>query len=329
MRKVLVASLLTGALASFLTSCGKEMPDSKPKQDTEYITVSLSVGGEITVDNELLSKAGTPTNDLYGINVYYDVNKDGNITTAYAYGLFDNIGDMTIALLSGHKYKFECTLVKDGKTKLESSNVGKYEAPFGQILQNKFILGTSTVMTGIKSGASRMKGASSNTNVPKLDRYYGETTDYEPTVGGKVTIELIRTVFGAKFIVTGLANEGTLTASCGDYWSLTTTENVEGDVIMYTFNKVYECWLNKDSFAADNEIVKMTYDSDRGSLWDITKERTVAFKRNVLTTVTISVSPDLSGGTFNLSEEELGEDNYIDLGINGDGVIDTDVEPNV
>ena len=109
-------------LAICLLSCEKD-PSS---QVEEYIDVALSFGGEVTVTTEPLGKAGTPTNDLYGINVYYDKNKDGNINTAYGYGLFDNIPDMTISLLSGYKYKFECTLVKDGKTKLQSSNVGKY-----------------------------------------------------------------------------------------------------------------------------------------------------------------------------------------------------------
>lgn len=311
-------------LAICLLSCEKD-PSS---QVEEYIDVALSFGGEVTVTTEPLGKAGTPTNDLYGINVYYDKNKDGNINTAYGYGLFDNIPDMTISLLSGYKYKFECTLVKDGKTKLQSSNVGKYEAPFGQLLENKFTLGTTTVMSGIKSGSSRLKGESSNTETPKLDRYYGETTDYVPSKGGRVTINLIRTVFGAKFIVTGLVNDGTLTASCGNYWSLTTTENVEGNTIIYTFPDVFACWQNKDSYTL-NGTVSIKYDSNRGDWWDISKQQTVTWKRNTLTTVTISVSPDLSGGTFTFNEEEMGSDNVIDLGINGDGLIDVNVDPNV
>ena len=311
-------------------SCGRNNPDG------EYIDVSLSFGGEVTVNIEPLGKAGTPTNDLYGINVYYDKNKDGNINTAYGYGLFDNIPDMTISLLSGYKYKFECTLVKDGKTKLQSSNVGKYEAPFGQLLENKFTLGTTAVMGGIKSGSSRLKGESSDTETPKLDRYYGEITNYVPSKGGRVTINLVRTVFGAKFVVTGLVNDGTLTASCAKdgfsdsekYWSLTTTENFEGNTIIYTFPDVYACWQNKDSYTL-NGTVSIKYDSNRGDWWDISKHQTVTWKRNTLTTVTISVSPDFSGGTFTFNEEQMDSDNVIDLGINGDGLIDVNVDPNV
>ena len=41
------------------------------------------------------------------------------------------------------------------------------------------------------------------------------------------------------------------------------------------------------------------------------------------------MSPDQSGGGFAISEEEMGEDNVIDVGINGDGIIDTIVEPTI
>lgn len=331
MRRIILF-LLLGVFAFLLSSCNKEIP--KDEEQTTYV-VSLNFVGDISVTDEPLTK-GTATNDLYGINVYYDGTEANNISDIYAYGLFDNIGDMTIPLLSGHKYKFECTLVKNGKTKLESSNVGKYEAPFGQILQNQFIVGSNTVMSGIKVGKSRMKGDATDTETPKLDRYYGETTNYVPTVGGSVVINLLRTVFGAKFIITGLVNDGTLTASCSKdantssekYWTLTTTENVEGSAIIYTFPDVYGCWANQQTYTLGG-VVSTSYDSNRGAIWDISATNNVTWKRNVLTTVTINMSPDQSGGGIVITEEAMGTDNEINVGINGDGVIDTDVEPKI
>lgn len=297
MRRIILF-LLLGVFAFLLSSCNKEIPKEETR---ETITVSLGFSGDISVSNEPLTK-GTPTNDLYGINVYYDVNKDGNIGTAYAYGLFDNTEDMTIPLLSGHKYKFECTMVRNGKTLLESSNIGKYEAPFGQILENQFIIGTTT-MNGIKVGSAWMKGDAANTETPKLDRYYGETTNYVPTVDGTATINLLRTVFGAKFIVTGLVNDGTLTAYCAKdantssekYWTLTTTENIEGTPIIYTFPDVYGCWASQQTYTLDG-VASIYYDSNRGEGWDISKTQTITWKRNTLTTVTINVAPDTSQG---------------------------------
>ena len=46
-----------------------------------------------------------------------------------------------------------------------------------------------------------------------------------------------------------------------------------------------------------------------------------------MTTINITLNPDLSGAFFDLVEEELDE-NDIDLGINTDGYIDIDVNPN-
>ena len=46
-----------------------------------------------------------------------------------------------------------------------------------------------------------------------------------------------------------------------------------------------------------------------------------------MTTVNLTFKPDLSGARFGLVEEEL-DDNDIDLGINTDGYIDIDINPN-
>lgn len=331
MRAQKYLSLLMIAFVAILMSCSKEKTPSEVKPqpqpqpvETKKYTVSFSMAGEVTLTSDPLTKAST--NDVYGINVYYDKNKDGNINAAYAYGMFDNVASMKIELLEGYKYKFECTLVKDAKTKLEKSNVGKFEAPFGQILENKFVTGGNVSMSGIKSGKARLKGSSKDTNIPPLDRYYGETTNYTPAQNGTVQIELTRCVFGARFIVTGVV-EGTLNASWND-WTVSTTTDYESDEIIYTFPDVYTCWQNKDNITLD-ATVKADYKSNRGSNWDISISKSFQFKRKVLTSVNISVSPDLSGANFNITEEDLAGDNNIDIGLDGDGIIIVDVEPSV
>ena len=82
-------------------SCQTERP-SVP--EGEKYTVSLNIDGDfdLSVDQNPLTKA-TPV-DAYGINVYYDKEGDGVTDNIYAYGLFDNVPDMTITLLSNHKY---------------------------------------------------------------------------------------------------------------------------------------------------------------------------------------------------------------------------------
>lgn len=309
-------------------------PDDKP----EMYTVSLNFSGDIDVSQEPLGRS-TATDDVYGINVYYDSDKSGTIDDVYGYGVFDNKEDMTIALLSGYQYKFECTLVKNGKKTLYYGQAfsNAYTGvcyPFqttssnSTMIGNEFIIGTSAYLSGIKKGNAHLASVTpttSNSNAyASVNRFYGETTGYTPTNGGQVTIELKRVVFGAKFVITGV-QEGSLTASCGSFWSKTTTADDEGTVTIYSYPDVYDCWANESNLT---ETVTLEFTSNRGTLWDLSSSTTVTFKRNVLTTVNINVAPDLSSGAFTLTEETLEEDaNYIDLEINSDGVIDTPVTP--
>ncbi len=115
-----------------MISCGKDVetentpgpiPPNNPTEQSEMVTVSFAVKGDITINEEPLplSRAAgveTESTDLYGINIYYDKDKDGKINDVYGYGLFDNVADMTVSLLTGYKYKFICSLVKDGKNKI-------------------------------------------------------------------------------------------------------------------------------------------------------------------------------------------------------------------
>jgi len=87
---------------------------------------------------------------------------------------------------------------------------------------------------------------------------------------------------------------------------------------------VYDCWENESNLSA---TITMSYDSNRGDYWDLSNSKTITFKRNVMTTITINVTPDYSSGTFSVSEEELDEENYIDFGINDEGELDITVNP--
>ena len=76
--------LLLAFAGSILLGCNVQ-PIAEEKTETlpdgQSVTVSLSLGGEITVQESPLSRAAgseTTSQDLYGISVYYDKEKDGN-----------------------------------------------------------------------------------------------------------------------------------------------------------------------------------------------------------------------------------------------------------
>ena len=237
--KGIVVSIALMCVSTLLFSCSgsdeldNNWPD-EPNNTPELIDVSLGfVGDPISISESQLSRAGEVKKKIYGINVYYREGDGGY--NHYAYGLFDNIADMKISLISKYNYKFECTIVQDDKDELYVSNDGYYSYPFRSYssnikLENKFIVSTtnSTYLQEMRYGLSAIKNGNSSTrkDYPCTDRLYGELTNYTPTDGGTAIINMKRTVFGAKFVVTP-PTDGTLEISMSPLFSKTisSTEN--------------------------------------------------------------------------------------------------------
>lgn len=337
MRKFSAYLISLAAVCLLGISCQKSFTG---KEDGEAVTVKLNIDGDfdVTVDQDPLSKASS-TADAYGINVYYDKEGDGTTNDIYAYGLFDNVADMSITLLSNHKYRVCCTLIKDAKTKLYfgqafNNTYSGYCYPFqttssgSTLLNNKFIIGTGVYLSGMHNGSAHLAATTSpsTSNATKnasVNRFYGETDQYEPVPNGSIDVYLKRVVFGAKFVVTGV-KEGTLQVTCGDFFDRTYKADDEGTENIYTFTNVYTCWQKETPMVV---TINFVYTSNRGTLWNISQSQEIQFKRNVMTTVNVKLNPDLSGGLFDLTEEEMDEDNDINMGINTDGLIDTTVKP--
>ena len=345
MNRIIVVTLCS--LVLFMTGCS-DLAKSQLIQEKE-VTVTLNLKGDYSVDvtQDPLTKASS--NDAYGINVYYDKESDGVTDNVYAYGLFDNVPAMSITLLSGHKYRFACTLIKNAKTTLYYGQAfgnaySGYAYPFqtsssgSTQVNNRFIINEGNVsLSGIGDGGTHLKNntspeSSNTTQFASVNRFYGETDQYVPVANGTVDIYLKRVIFGARFVVTGV-QEGSVRVTCGSFYDRTYTVNDAGTEQIYTFENPYNCWKWEEdntgqtfSFAPS---VSIAYTSDRGgTLWNLSSSQGVTFKRNVMTTVNINLIPDLSGALFTLSEEPLEDDNDINIGINGNSLIDINVNPN-
>lgn len=349
MRMIRIFYYVLLLLSSFLwVSCAEVAITTEEKE----ITVALNLKGDFSIDvtQDPLTKASS--NDAYGINVYYDKESDGNTNDHYAYGLFDNVAAMSITLLSGHKYRFECGLIKDARNVLyygqyNSSYFGyaypfhtySYEASSYVATQvgNRFIINERDYLSGIKDSGVHLSSITSPsnlnaTNYASVNRFYGETDQYVPVPNGTVDIYLKRVVFGAKFVVTGVTG-GSVAVTCGDFFSRTYTSDDSGSETIYTFANPYECWnyekSNPEATYSSAATVSINYTSYRGgNLWNLSNSQSVTFKRNVMTTIYINLNPDLSGAQFTMTEEPMGDDNDINIGIDGHSLIDINVNPN-
>lgn len=180
---------------------------------------------EKTITYKFNSKAApTGTNNLIGVQIYKGTKtaaSTGNLVqyAPYAYGIFDDFSKIKLELPKGSEYKIVSTVVVDGKNKVVQDGNG-YLKPFsiqdkGVALTNAFTLSSDKAMTLlnqstttlIKNTSKSTKDSPSNTYepedvaVPRLDRYYGEVTEYNGDSNTNPVVNMGRQVFGIRFTV--------------------------------------------------------------------------------------------------------------------------------
>lgn len=274
-------------------------PNTTPKE----FLVSLGFSGEITSTEESpLSRAAT--NDLYGIQVYSSPTSSDNYKP-YAYGLFDSKDGMVIKLLEGYKYKFESSMVVDGKQKI-SSYESSYDDPFTRSffsteLENKFNYDSGKEMGNLDYGSTNL-GLFGNFYHPNIMRYYGEVTDYVPTANGSVSINMKKVVFGAKFITEGFT-EGTLYIKLKDAPTLQLVFPQTEVEDIFTFENEYlgNRWT-ADTYT-ETILVSISWQKNDGAIVPLINQE-VTFKRNIKTTITVKVNDSSVNQGLNITEEK-------------------------
>ena len=262
-------------LSAIIFSCSKE---EKIEPDLQYITLKLT-GELIKVDYSPLTRASS--NDLYGISVL----KGGQ---PYASGIVDDASDLSLQLaVDGSVYTIMATIIKDGKTKLFSSN-SIYGLPFNAPLGSGIAMNNSFSYAPLKTSTAKLSDGNEY-NHPDIERYYGAVTIDNPAQN-EVSIEMKRMSFGAEFIATGAnATSGTLEISLDGAPALTIplTENGEntayriytmaGDLSTITENSTETIPVTFNYKAANGENISLgTHNID--------------FMRNKKTTVTLQIN---------------------------------------
>lgn len=308
------------------------LPETPETPSAEYYTVSLGFGGEIEVGYEPLRSA--ENNDLYGINVYSaPANVEGTPSwTNYAYGLFDDPSNIKIDLLVGYKYKFEATMVKDGKEKLYY-NSGGYWYPFyvngAAAISTSFNYGLSFI-GNIGYGFTWLKNHNKQYYRPNTERYYGELEGYIPSNNGKATIDMGRTSYGVKFVAQGQsANVGSLEIQMSDS-PLVTFNLAESNEYfdIYTFWYVRNAWLKSDY--SEEVSVNINYIREDNTVVPLGSHK-VTFVRNTTTVVTVNIGYGgaENGLGFNITEGgEMPENPNTAITITNGGSTDNGVELN-
>lgn len=325
------ASIAMLSMLSLATSC--ENPNAPSEQptptDPEYVTVSLGLNVELDYEYEPLTRA-EENNDLYGIQVYstpYPAAENAQ-WTKFAYGLFDNVDNLTIKLIRGYEYKFVATMVKDGKNKVEHYSDGSYRSPFNHQDSSNGYSATPLSMSFIYGNLGLNLERVLFAEYLNIEQYYGELEGFIPGDNeSKATIELKRTSFGAKYVAKGdYPENGTLEIRMEDAPQLS-LNLAESNVVsaIYSFNNVRDVWLNENYTETLTVSLRIAY-SDGTSAPLGTHD--ITFKRNTTTVVNVDLVVGGENGVgFVITEEgEMPEGDEITI---KDGeIVDTEIEAN-
>lgn len=288
-----VCALAIGALVFCSCSKGRLAQDDAPEigQPKEYI-VSIGCSGEITdVSISDLTKA-EGINDLYAVQVYSVAIGGNGSKVAYAHGLFASLQDVSIKLSEGYKYSFIVTLIKEGQTRLSNPR-GKYYNPVTMTsigagypsISPVFIYESGNQYENLGRGAAQIKDADGVPHHPNLDRYYGEVSDYVPTEGGKVTVELKRTVFGLQVITENLT-EGSVSVQMDSAPPMTIAYPGTEAEDIFSFYNVKSAWA--DNNYKESISISFSWIKADGVVVPLVTQ-TFDFFRNKRTTITLKV----------------------------------------
>lgn len=281
-------------------------------EDHDVFTCQLNLSGDYGIASKSSLSDGNPY--LCGVNVYYDMNKDGIPSDCYARGLYDDISQAKIDLMRGYHYRFQVILYIVGD---DEDLYHDLIRTFASTVDNEFQYGNGVFQNIEKSIYN--KGWQT---IPKVKRYYGEISDFYPHNDDVVAVTLKNVSFALRIIVYPFS-EGHISLSIkNDSKSLysATADRAGMDYFSYfSFPDAKQCWEGGQDQLQSS--LSWTYESSDFESYSTTHNLELVFKRNALTTVEISYSPNSSAFIFDINEAyDNGEDiSYI---INDDGVLE-------
>lgn len=313
-------ALFVSTLFFFSCSSSSDEIVTPPEPEVEkFIQVPIGFSGEVlNVTDSPLSRADAK--DWYAFQVYSAPEDGSKGYSYYAYGFFDNKENMIINLKEGYKYKFDVSMIVDGSEKVyKFALVNAGWATIG----NSFMISSDEHVRYMYEGYLYINNPWDTYDRPNIDRFFGRTTDYVLTDGGKVDINMKRVSFGAKFVAKEFT-EGSLEISVEGAPTITLAASAGSEVEdIISFNRLESAYLSDDY--TESIPVNITWVKADNVRVPIASE-SVAFKRNRLTTIEFTVKESTSSSTFNLTADEtMAAGETIQIG--GDGT-NTGVNPN-
>lgn len=301
-----------------ISACEQEVNPVNPDSAPEVYTVKLNCSGELDVTQAPLTRFTPDENDLYGIQVYYKPASGYNNYKEYAYGLFDDLSDVTIDLIAEHQFKFCVDVVNDGKTKvysdgieIESVNHIGYGYPFQAYnnyegtnnlsitkISNTFTYSEDCYFYDLGESFQIPGSNHSNWNPIGVETYYGEAEIVPTSDGEEVSVSLKRMVFGLKVVADDFLTEGEVSVEFNysyNYYHMdgfTLTPDKRSDERIYTYCD-RDNWypIEELSDAYTNLTISLTWTKADGTVLKL-KPQQVYFNRLKQTIINVTFYED-------------------------------------
>ena len=203
------------------SSCSDE--NKTPDINGKEIWIGLQIGPSLEYDSQPLSRATVQEAGIYAVNVFW---KKGSTFQPYATGLFEYISDISIGLIEGYIYRFDCTFLK--KNELPYNNNGYFGLPFSittdkrvdAAVTNKLVISINPLNENqnfhqhIYKGAMHLEANDISERPTDTHRFYGSATldliNADPVTEGNrpvkfVSIELKRAYYTLRFAAENLS----------------------------------------------------------------------------------------------------------------------------
>lgn len=298
MKKILL-SLSAILILLFSSSCTEDVSmDENTVDNEEYVTVNIKLSGEVLeVTQEPMTK-GLTTNDLTAIQINEVVVNDHEEEVPYAWGLFDDVSNISVKLKKGTKYNIEATSIINGKNIVYKNGSG-YELPFIQSY-SKYTFVTNTFDVSYSTKFEYLYESSVDMNYgdyirhyqySNVDKYYMKGYII-PEDNSDINIEMNRVSSGLKVIANNLES-GCLIIESHEFNKIEINPGEEFDEIYtipwYNFDQGY-----KDSWKDDcktSTTMTFTYQDASGEKTQIASQK-IEFTRNKKTVITVNIPDD-------------------------------------
>lgn len=299
MKKILL-SLSAILTLLFSSSCTEEVSmDENTVDNEEYVTVNIKLGGEIlNVTQEPMTK-GLTNNDLTAIQINEVVVNDYEEEVPYAWGLFDDVSNISVKLKKGSKYDIEATTVIDGKSIMKFNSEG-YDTPLTlsnggfttcTFVTNEMDISSKLHFLSLSSSEVGLKDFNLISQYSNVDKYY-YTNVFVAEEGASVDLEMKRVSAGLK-VITNNFTEGSLIIESLDFPKIEINPGEEYDEIYtipwYVTFGMDDKWDKDD--CKTSTTMTFTYQDASGEKTQIASKK-IEFTRNKKTVITVNIPDD-------------------------------------